>query len=352
MPQEASTEGHRIVSMRIKPLAGFRAIALLLLLGIFVGISTVPARAMGYISWTPSAAGTSDFSQSISLNSASANTAWKAQVRISSEMLFGIAVVQKSIGIFNAEFGTYYNQGVQNVAIPGQTCTNYSASGTQQNLINCAIPITLSIPAKFALIISRDSSDPTGQNWTGSIKNPSTGTANVIAKFNVGIPNLTIQDVLEYTYPFGDECQMLEQNQQAIYWRPSSSLGDYSYGTLSTSTCGKVQFMAPSQLNKVDGVGITINPSSVETQKYTNSIYEILYPDAWTTAYSAGTSTTQSIDNKAYSDLQATMDATIKSLQDQLSLINQQMADLMKQLAESKKKITKICSTKKRPIGC
>ena len=315
-------------------------------------ISVAPAHAMGYVAWTPSVANTVDFSQEISVNSASPNTAWKAQVRISSDMLFGIAVVQKSIGQFNAEFGTYFNQGVQNIAIPGQNCSTDPANANQQAFINCSIPINFSVPSKFTLLIRRDATDPTMQNWVGSIKNPSTGNESVIAKFNVGVANLNIQDILEYTYPFGDECQMVEQTQQAIYWKPTSVNGDYLSGSLTKSTCGKVQFIAPANISNVDGIGVTINPSTTDAETYSKSVYEILYPEAWNRGFNLGVSTTQVTDNKAYSDLQSTNNLAIKSLQDQITNLNSQITALGKQLKDAMQKISKICLVKKKPSGC
>jgi hypothetical protein len=322
------------------------------ILCVFTLISVAPAHGMGYVAWTPSVANTVDFSQEISVNSASPNTAWKAQVRISSDMLFGIAVVQRSIGQFNAEFGTYFNQGVQNIAIPGQNCSTSPANGNQQNFINCSIPINFTVPSRFTLIIRRDTTDPTMRNWVGSIKNPSTGNENVIAKFDVGVANLSIQDILEYTYPFGDECQMVEQTQQAIYWKPISANGDYLSGSLTKSICGKVQFLAPANVNNVDGIGVTINPAKTDAETYSKSIYEILYPDAWNRGFNLGVSTTQVTDNKAYSELQSTNNSAIKTLQDQVTNLNSQMTVLGKQLKDTMQKISKICSVKRKPNGC
>jgi septal ring factor EnvC (AmiA/AmiB activator) len=106
-----------------------------------------------------------------------------------------------------------------------------------------------------------------------------------------------------------------------------------------------VTFFAPQSYLNTDGVLMRLNTSKSETRTYKNSLFEILYPEVWNTAYSLATKSAEAESTKNYLSLQNSSDASITQLQSQISLINQQLKKLNSQLK-------KICSAKKKPTGC
>jgi len=246
---------------------------------LFLFTNIIQANAMGYISWNAENGKASNFSQEISINSANTNTAWKAQVRISPEMLFGIAVVQRDLGVFEAEFGTYFNQGVQPLPAPGALCSYSGANAYQQNFSNCKIPIQLSLPAKVRISIEPDSADSSGKTWLGYYATVETGEKLLISRFNVGQANLKILDIVEYTYQLAvNECQTTPAIQEAIWWRPTATDSKFNFSSTWESNCGTTTFYQPQSYVNADGVLIRLNTPISEKKIYKNSIFEVLDP--------------------------------------------------------------------------
>jgi hypothetical protein len=313
---------------------------------LFLLIGVNPANAMGYILWSAESGKTTDFSQEISINSAHTYTAWKAQVRISSDLLFGIAVVQRESGAFEAEFGTYFNQGVQPIPSPRAACAFSAANSFQQNFSNCKISIQVSLPARIRFTINRDPLDPTGRTWVGNYSNVTTGEEYLISKFDVGQANLNILDIYEYAYPFGiNECQVTPSIQESIWWQPTSTNGKFNFSSTNRSNCGTVSFVTPQSYMSSDGVLIQLNTLKSESRTYRDSIYEVLNPEVWKTAYSSATKSAKADIDKTYSALQISSEKTIGQLQSQISEMNLSIKKLQNQ-------VKKICSARKKPLGC
>jgi hypothetical protein len=232
---------------------------------------------MGYISWNAENGKASNFSQEISISSANTNTAWKAQVRISPEDFFGIAVIQRDQGIFEAEFGTYSNQVVVPLPSPGAKCDYLQANAYQPNLSNCKISIQLTLPAKVRISIERDPTDSSGKTWLGYYANVETDEELLISRFNVGQANLKILDIVEYTYQLAvNECQTTPAIQQAIWWRPTSTDSKFNFSSTWESNCGTTTFYQPQSYVNADGVLIRLNTPISEKKVYKNSIFEVL----------------------------------------------------------------------------
>lgn len=313
---------------------------------LFLLVGVNPANAMGYILWSAEDGKATNFSQEISIISANPDTLWKAQVRISPEILFGITVIHRTSGIYEAEFGTYFNEGVKPIPAPGSVCAFSAANANQQNFSNCKVSIKLNLPAKIKLSIVQDSTDLTGKTWIGYYSNLSTGETILISKFDVGQSNLNIQNIYEYAYPFGiNECQVNPPIQESIWWTPTSTDSKFYFTSTNQSPCGKVTFVAPQNYLKSDGVAISLNTSKSEAKFYGNSINEILYPEVWEKAYTLATKSAQSEAAAAYLSLQSTSEKTISQLQSQISEMNLSIKRLQNQ-------VKKICSAKKKPAGC
>jgi len=202
------------------------------------------------------------------------------------------------------------------------------------------------LPAKVRLSISKDSTDPTGKTWIGYFGDLTTGSEYLISKFNVGQNDLSILDVYEYIYPLAiNECQVTPAIQEAIWWRPTSTDGKYNFSSTNKSSCGTVTFFTSQSYLNTDGILIRLNTSKTETKTYKNSIFEILYPEVWDTAYSLATKSVQAESAKTYLSLQISSEASVNQLRSEISVINQQLKKLNSQ-------IKKICSAKKKPIGC
>ncbi len=337
----------------------------LFFVGIIMSFSMTSANAMGYVAWQPSSPQTSDFSQNISIPYQTLNTAWKAQVRISKDVMFGIAFNSKQGDNSVAEFGAYYDSGVTTQSVNNNTCL--PTAGSTQQFMLCTIPFKLSFPSKINLQMSLDNTDSSGSTWAGYITDLSTGTKHLIAKFNVGVANLNVIDILEYIYPYSiNECSSTASRQSAVFWTPSSSQGIYRFQSLSNSQCGTVQYAIAANSGKTDGVQVTLTPESTSLLQYQNSINEILFPEVWQQAYALGSSQMADSDSQKYNQLLATSNTQVAELQASLSTltsaltalqsaldkINIQFRELKNQTTTSQAKLTKICSVKPKPKGC
>ena len=189
----------------------------------------------------------------------------------------------------------------------------------------------------------------------------------MIAKFNVGVANLNIIDILEYIYPYSiNECSSTASRQSAVFWTPSSSQGIYRFQSLSNSQCGTVQFAIAANPDKTDAVQVTLTPESTSLLQYQNSINEILFPEVWQQAYALGSNQMADSDSQKYNQLLtstnaqvaelraslSTLTSAMTALQSALDKINIQFRELKNQATTNQAKLTKICSVKPKPKGC
>lgn len=306
-----------------------------------------PANATGYISWNAENGKSSNFSQEISINSVNPHTAFLVYVNLNTEITFVINIALRDPGVYDSEFGALFKQGVEPIPSPDAKCVYYGAKEDGKNFSNCKISnIQLTFPAKVSLSIRKDLTDSTGETWAGYFANVTTGDEYLIARFDIGQANLSIRDVYQYPYPYWvDECQSTPGIQETIWWKPTSTDSKFNFTSTRKSDCGNVTFFAPQSYLNTDGVLMRLNTSKSETRTYKNSLFEILYPEVWNTAYSLATKSAEAESTKNYLSLQNSSDASITQLQSQISLINQQLKKLNSQLK-------KICSAKKKPTGC
>lgn len=323
------------------------------------------ANAMGYLGWIPDGSQATTFSQKISIANGPAGTAWKAQVSIAKNIMFGIALNNRQGMSTVAEFGAYFDSGITSISTGINSCSPQAGASSQ--FMYCTIPVTISYPAAINLSVVRDSTDSSGQTWLGYFTDLSNNIPQLIGKFRVETPNLTITGVLEYTYPYSaDECISQPVKSSAIYWQPISNSGKFILNTQTVGACSKVQFVNAADLAKSDGVQITLNSESTSPVTYGNSIYEYLYPEVWQLASVIATQQSQKTyqfaldQNKLNFDSQiSTLNATITASQSQMVLLQNQLEDFRNQIVKLNKQIKdlnskqqKVCSIKPKPKGC
>jgi hypothetical protein len=313
-------------------------------------LSTSPASANGVISWMPPNNETKEFSQDVSIDVGYRNTFWKSQVYLGTRKMLSIAFGVKNDGKTYAEVMAYFDEGFSQVGMFGNSCTSdISRDPALDSIISCSVQLDITFPAKVNMSIARDSASEYLSRWSGYINVKPGGEKIKIGSFDFANANASISSILQYTYPVWiTSCETTAPSQTAIFWQPTSGAGKFSFDKFIDNKCGPYQFILPENRLNVDGISIRLSTEPGRTQTYEYSLYEILYPDVWATAFEKGYSIAQLRGDVALENLKSDLGKQIQLLNTRLGEIQLENSQLIRKLTKkivcSKGKATKVIS--------
>lgn len=255
-----------------------------------LSISMTPAQANGYITWTPPTQDTKSFSQDISVDKEVRSTVWKSQVYLGNRKMLSIEFGTRSDGSNFASYMVYFDEGFSHVGIVGNTCTSeISRDSTKDSILSCLVPINLTFPSRSTVSVLRESQSTYSSRWSAYVSTSPGGSKVKVGTFDFSNPDASITSVIQYKYPIWiTGCDVVSPSQTAIFWQPSSASGNFRFDNFYNNKCGYFQFIYPESKENVDGISVRISGDKERIDMYKYSIYEVLYPEAWSRAFAEG----------------------------------------------------------------
>jgi hypothetical protein len=304
------------------------------LLTILISSSVTSAQANGYITWNPPTPDTVNFSQDISVDKELRSTVWKSQVYLGNRKMLAIEFGVRSNGTSFAEFMAYFDEGFSHVGILGNSCkSEISRDPAKDSIISCSIPIELTFPTRSTVSVLRESQSSYSSRWSAYVSTSPAGSKVKVGTFDFSNPGASITSIIQYKYPtWITSCNVVSSSQTAIFWKPSSTSGNFKFDNFYNNKCGFCQFIYPESKENVDGISVRISgdPERVDTYKY--SINEILYPEIWSGAFENGVAQAEKEAEIRFNDTKLELQSEIDRLTAKFNELTQTNLQILKRL--------------------